>query len=432
MSGPGPSNQGGQGLPGQCSGGPTIHQMLPDNSANSQRASSPTGSKPHNGVDDNPGASNSPWPGFVRRGLRNQLVCVGVALLIWLITTNQRGNLFTAWVYSASIGTLCWFFLDGGRLLVAARLPGRQHLSAYARLRWPGQAWMLACVLLGTALGYTLGTALGDAVTGFSTPNLLNNRPAIALSAVVAVIATWYFYATERLRGEQAAAETARRAAAESQLMLLQSQLEPHMLFNTLANLRVLITLDAARAQAMLDHLINYLRATLGASRAGLHPLSAEFDRLADYLALMAVRMGPRLQVQLDLPAALRDLPVPPLLLQPLVENSIRHGLEPHVAGGRIVVSAARQGQRLLLTVRDTGLGLGAGAASGPGNTVSGGSASATSADSAAAGSHYGTRHVTERLATLYGEQAWFTLREATDADGGTLAEVNLPLPPPQ
>ena len=371
-----------------------------------------------------------PWAGFARRGLRNQWVCAGVALVIWLMTTGQRGNLYTAWVYSASIGTLCWFFIDGGRLLVAAHVPGRLHLPLSIRLRWPGPGWMLACVLVGTALGYTLGTALGDKITGFSTPNLLNNRPAIAISMVVAVAASWYFYANERLRTQQADADAARRAAAESQLMLLQSQLEPHMLFNTLANLRVLITLDAPRAQTMLDHLISYLRATLGASRAGLHPLSAEFDRLADYLALMAVRMGQRLQVQLDLPAALRDLPVPPLLLQPLVENSIRHGLEPHVAGGRIEIKARQQGDRLLLTVRDTGVGLAAGAA--PALATDRSATTTAAADTDNGASHYGTRHVTERLATLYGALAHFQLSPASDAEGGTLAEVSLPMPIPQ
>ena len=359
-------------------------------------------------------AAASAWHGFARRGLRNQAVCAAVAVVIWLMTSGGRGNFFTAWVYSTAIGTCCWFFIDGGRLLIARQLTHRETTPTYRSARWPGPGWMLACILAGTALGYTLGTAVGDAVTGINTASLLQDRAAIAISGVVAVAATWYFYATERLRAEQAATEAARRQAAESQLMLLQSQLEPHMLFNTLANLRVLITLDPPRAQAMLDHLIAYLRATLGASRAQMHPLSAEFDRLADYLALMALRMGPRLQVQLNLPEALRGVPVPPLLLQALVENSIRHGLEPKVDGGRIEVSAEQRGQRLCLAVHDTGVGL---TATGP-----------ASADGA---SHYGTQHVAARLATLYGRQARFSLGPAPSAEGGVLAEVDLPLPWP-
>jgi hypothetical protein len=370
----------------------------------------------------------SPWTRFLRRGLQTQALCVLIALLIWLMTPDSRGNLFTAWVYSTAIGTFCWLFIDTGRLLLSAWLPGRQQVSAYQRSRWPGPGWMLLCILVGTGLGYTLGSTLGDAITGLNTPSLLQNWSALVISIIAAVAATGYFYANERLRAEQAAAETARREATESQLMLLQSQLEPHMLFNTLANLRVLITLDPPRAQAMLDRLIGYLRATLGGSRGTLHPLSAEFARLDDYLALMALRMGPRLQVRLDLPEALRDLAVPPLLLQPLVENSIRHGLEPKVAGGRIELRAEQRGKRLLLTVRDTGVGLPERAGR---PSADAGHASAGQADQAGPHSHYGTQHVAARLATLYGDQARFTLSAAAGPEGGTLAELDLPLPLP-
>ena len=373
-------------------------------------------------------APSSPWAGFLQRGLRSQLLCALIALAIWLMTSNGRGSLLTAWVYSAAIGTLCWLFIDASRLLLASWLQGRPHMSAYERSRWPGPGWMLVCVLGGTGLGYTLGSAVGDAITGFRTPSMLQNPGAVAISIIAAVAATWYFRANERLRAEQAAADAARREAAESQLMLLQSQLEPHMLFNTLANLRVLIALDPPRAQAMLDRLIGYLRATLGASRATLHPLSAEFDRLGDYLALMALRMGPRLQVTLDLPGPLRDLAVPPLLLQPLVENSVRHGLEPKVAGGRIEVRAEQRGNRLLLTVRDTGVGLTESADRSAGD----GAPSGLTAGTAGPHSDYGTQHVAARLATMYGDQARFTLAAAPGPDGGTVAELDLPLLQPQ
>ncbi len=185
------------------------------------------------------------------------------------------------------------------------------------------------------------------------------------------------------------------------------------MLFNTLANLRVLIGLDPARAQAMLDHLIAFLRTTLQASRAAEHPLGTEFERVADYLALMDVRMGSRLQVVLDLPDALTTLPVPPLLLQPLVENAVKHGLEPQVQGGRIEVRAHRQGALLELTVRDTGAGLPATAQA----AISGG---------------FGLQQVRERLATLYGGAASVTLSPAPGAEGGALATLRLPLPGPR
>jgi LytS/YehU family sensor histidine kinase len=180
------------------------------------------------------------------------------------------------------------------------------------------------------------------------------------------------------------------------------------MLFNTLANLRVLIALDPPQAQAMLDRLIAFLRATLNASRTASHPLATEFDRLADYLALMGTRMGPRLQSTLDLPDALRTVPLPPLLLQPLVENAIKHGLEPHVQGGRVEIRARAEGQTLVLTVRDTGAGLRDG--------------------TPPEGTRFGLVQVRERLATLHGNAASLTLEPAPDADGGTLATIRLPL----
>ena len=127
----------------------------------------------------------------------------------------------------------------------------------------------------------------------------------------------------------------------------------------------------------------------------------------------MAIRMGPRLQVAFQLPPELAAVPVPPLLLQPLVENAIKHGLEPKVAGGRIQVSARREAGTLVLTVRDTGIGPGAAA-----------TAAATT------GTGFGLEQVRTRLATLHGTQASLTLAAADDAEGGTLLTVTLPWSP--
>ena len=193
--------------------------------------------------------------------------------------------------------------------------------------------------------------------------------------------------------------------------MLLQSQLEPHMLFNTLATLRALIAVSPPRAEAMLDRMVDYLRATLTASRAPLHPLSAEFARLADYLELMAVRMGPRLAYALHLPPELADAPVPSLLLQPLVENAIHHGLEPHVAGGRIDVRAQRLPDgRIRLEVTDTGAGY-------------------DPAAPAREGHGFGLAQVRERLANRYGTAAALEIRAASA--GGTSASIVFPLETP-
>ena len=345
------------------------------------------------------------WRSFGRRGLLNQIVCLTVGALFYLLS-GQRDSFAVNWLYSVAIGTCCWLFIDGGRMLLAGAM--HRGTPADERSRWPGRFGMAACIVLGTVAGYSVGSQIADLFTGYHSPSLMSSKPALAISLIAAVAATYYFYSTERLSQEMAAAEAARRVAAEHRLKLLESQLEPHMLFNTLANLRVLIGIDPPRAQAMLDRLIAFLRATLSASRTGTHALADEFARLADYLELMQIRMGARLQTQLSLPDHLAALPVPALLLQPLVENAIQHGLEPHVRGGRIELSAAREGTQLVLRVRDTGAGLAATPSRG--------------------GTHFGLAQVRERLATLYGARATLELAPAPDEQGGTLATLRLPL----
>jgi len=315
-------------------------------------------------------------------------------------------------VFSLCIGLTCQLLIDGGRRLVARMLQRRRPGDHSLQHGWPGWYWALPIILGGSWAGIQIGYPLAGWMLGMSVHSPGLDRPRavfilMAVSVMAAVAVIFWSWSRARLAVSEAQAQAAQRAAAETQLKLLESQLEPHMLFNTLANLRVLIAIDAPRAQAMLDHLIAFLRATLDASRAGLHPLCDEFARLADYLALMAVRLGPRLDVAFDLPAELRDTPVPPLLLQPLVENSIKHGLEPKVEGGRIEVRAWREGANLLLSVRDSGVGLADRHDNGSGR--------------------FGLEQVRRRLAALYGSAASLVLSPA--ADGGTEARITLPCP---
>jgi hypothetical protein len=344
----------------------------------------------------------------LRRFAGTAVVCLGIAVLMTIINPGRFGLQL---VYSLAIGLACHAFIEAGLQALVRWQRGRGALAAGG---WPGLPLTAACVVIGAVAGVMVGTLVGDAITGLDTvPTWRNPRAwvaALSVSLVVSALATSWIYARERLATMQVQAQTARRAASEAQLRLLESQLEPHMLFNTLATLRALIGIDPPRAQAMLDRLIAYLRATLAASRSSSHTLATEFARLDDYLALMALRMGPRLQVRLALPEALREQPVPPLLLQPLVENAIRHGLEPKVDGGRIEVDAARDGDTLVLRVRDTGLGLRDGALSG--------------------GTQFGSTQVRERLRALHGDAARLTLADANDADGGAVATVTLPWQP--
>jgi LytS/YehU family sensor histidine kinase len=167
------------------------------------------------------------------------------------------------------------------------------------------------------------------------------------------------------------------------------------------ANLHALIGTDPAQAQHMLDRLVSYLRATLSGSRASQHSLQAEFDLMCDYLELMSVRMGPRLQFTLHLPPDLALMPVPPLLLQPLVENAIQHGLEPQVAGGHMTVQARRDGTQLTLEVTDTGAGL---------------------VELPASHDGFGLSQIRARLAATYGDKS--ALELIAPPAGGTAARV--------
>jgi hypothetical protein len=345
------------------------------------------------------------------------LATLGIGTLVGVLLYLMRGKGF--WVGMAYAQTITWSIalciglLQRGISRVLLRVdPHNPRLQSH----WPGWKWMVPCVLIGALVGHEIGTWLAATAMGHR-PQLLSAGSGrqllfgVGFTLIVSVMATLFFYNRERLRDLELERTEQARLATEAQLTALQAQLEPHMLFNTLAHLRALIKLRPDDAQAMLDELIAYLRATLVASRTPLHPLSLEFARIHDYLLLMQRRMGPRLRVVLELPEELGRLPVPPLLLQPLVENAIQHGLEPAIEGGTLRISAqlgGRDGTELVLTVEDDGVGLGAAPPS--------------------QGTGFGQRQVRERLATQYGAAARLSL-EAADPHG-CRATLTLPLKP--
>ena len=294
-----------------------------------------------------------PWRAILRHGMQVVAFCCVVAVFTTMIWTGSSYP--RQLVHSLSIGMVTWSTIEFGRLLFATE---HCHLASDGTRGWP-KGWRgIVLSAAGIAAGFFVGTWVARTLLGEGARYPQRDvYLGLLVTAAAGAVASFYFHARGQAASLQAAKAAAERDATEAHLRLLQSQLEPHMLFNTLANLRALIGVDPAAAQIMVDRMNDYLRATLNASRATSHPLHAEFARLSDYLALMAIRMGPRLRVTLDLPQELRDLPVPPLLLQPLVENAIGHGLEPQVAGGRIDVRAERVGDTLRLTVADTGAG---------------------------------------------------------------------------
>ncbi|MBA4326743.1 MAG: sensor histidine kinase [Polaromonas sp.] len=340
------------------------------------------------------------WLAKFRHMLQVMAFALAIATLQYAFTPDRPYG--PPLVYSLFIATITWAVIDLGREL----------FPSSAETGWP-QGWAALVLVLGAiVLGYVGGTRIADTLCqyyGWYPPGAGHQDPAqlrnsILITAIAGIVGSFYFYAVNKSAYLQRKMLEARQHASEARLKLLETQLEPHMLFNTLANLRALIGSDPQRAQVMLDHMIAYLRATLGASLQATHTLQAEFDRVRDYLELMAIRMGPRLSYSLDLPEALAQHPVPTLLLQPLVENSIKHGLEPKVAGGHIAVSARREGPHIVLDVSDTGVGL-------------------SGTDSERTG--FGMAQVRERLASSHGAESAIEL--VAIASGGTRASARFP-----
>lgn len=348
--------------------------------------------------------STSPWPTSPRgvAGLfAASAVAWAVAAALLYVLVPGLETLPRLLVFSECVGltmVAC--------VLLLRRQRGLGRLTA--RMRW------LVTGLVAIPTGYLLGHQIAFLLLG--EPMRLVGNSAISVvpilfTVLVGALGLRHLAGRERLAREAAAREQAQRLALEAQLRLLRAQLEPHMLFNTLANLRGLLREDIGRAETMIDRLIVYLRGTLAASQTEAQPLGREFAQLRAYLDIMSLRMGARLSWQLDLPAALQDCAVPTMLLQPLVENAIKHGLEPKVGPGRLVVAARALDGGIAIRVEDDGLGLPEGDPQAP--PPDGG---------------YGLRHVRERLLALYGPAARLDL--AARAGGGLCATVWLPLNP--
>jgi sensor histidine kinase YesM len=321
----------------------------------------------------------------------------GIAAFLWL--TRFSDNFSHLLVASQSVGLLIF---------------AADRAIAYWVPRGRNRAWLHAGgIVLGALLGTLLTVELcGTSMFGGGLLTAETGRMVLAGLAFGGGI-SYFFYSRGCIASAQAAWQqretmkvTSEKQVLDARLRLLQAQIEPHFLFNTLANVQCLIQSDPPRARLMLDRLIGYMRATLDRTRAGTTTLGGEFDLIESYLTILGIRMGKRLTYRIDLPAALREHPLPPMLLQPLVENAIKHGLEPKIDGGLVEICAERRGARLHLRVADTGLGFG--------------KAKTTS------GSGFGLGSVRERLDAVFGAEASFQV--AANAPSGVVIDISLPL----
>ncbi|WP_266170490.1 sensor histidine kinase [Dyella subtropica] len=209
----------------------------------------------------------------------------------------------------------------------------------------------------------------------------------------------------ERRRGEQAAVtqtETEKELTV-ARLNLLHAQVEPHFLYNTLASAQYLTRTDPARADEMLGHLIAYLRHSLPRTDEALSTLGAELERSHAYLEILRIRMGDRLKVQIDVATELHVTPMPPMMLQTLVENAVKHGLEPKPGGGTIWLLGRGGEGKVSVTVADDGRGF----------------------SDASSGTGIGLKNVRERLRLVYGAAASLTI--VANFPSGVAATLTVP-----
>jgi len=324
-----------------------------------------------------------------------------------------------------------------------AVLPALLFWAAWALLRWqwPHTRWIVVAAQLwlaysaawlvlpwrwwpvGLALAAAGGASLGVALWPPPVPGLFDTLraalPAFAFALLMHLplrLGRWREEQALALRLSQAEQTAAMadlsRLVSLAELKALQAQVEPHFLFNSLASLQQLIRSQPATAERFLGELHDYLRLALPSMREPLSTVDCELALAKAYLTVMATRLGARLQAEVQAQPGCGADPVPPMMLLTLVENAVRHGIEPLPHGGRIDVEARREGGRLVLEVRDSGAGLQA--ADQPAPTQ---------------GQGVGLANVRDRLASLYGTAARLALQQREA--GGVSARIELPLATP-
>ena len=275
-------------------------------------------------------------------------------------------------------------------------------------------------LVIAVSIGAIAGVILVIFAKGYTFEHVVSRYSNFLFNVVVAffngLFVSLFFYvklAAARTQARLARTEAERhllsKQAVEAELKLMQAQVEPHFLFNTLASVQFLTETDPPAAHRLLGHLIAYLRAALPQLRAASTTLGQEVELAEAYLNILRTRIGTRLAFAIDVPVEDRAQPFPPNLLISLVENAIKHGIEPSADGGRVEVRARRAGDRLVVEVSDTGRGL--------------------AETDARPGGGVGLANVRERLAALYGSRGRFTLSPIEPR--GTRATLEIPIDAP-
>ena len=323
------------------------------------------------------------------------VICTGIALVLAL--TNPKTHFLASLIMSQSFGlTTCSIIL--------------LMLRAFKPRRWLTLISVTFTAVISSAIiGLNIGFFILEKMFFISMNLPMKDLLQIILAAIIFSSAALYFFISKsrlRYRNEMIEQEKIKRTAAEKEylsanLRMLQAQIEPHFLFNTLSNILSLIDTQPAKGKSMLLDLTKYLRTSLSRTLPEKTTLHQEMEMIKAYLNIQKIRMDERLNFNIDVPENLRQLSFPPMLLQPLVENAIKHGLEPKVDGGKILIAAAEKNSIVRIEIADTGLGFSDFNKSG-----------------------VGIANVRERLALLFGEKGRLMIEENNPQGVRAIIEV--------
>jgi sensor histidine kinase YesM len=354
------------------------------------------------------------WPASLARDFVYTLIFnFAIALLftlVWSVFVNDLNGttLLNMFWRSLAIGNVFgftfWLVMMQLRPLIA----------------WLNQQPYLVMLTLLIVLGLVLVTAAFFVLSFFpgfyGLKNAMFSRAQLSTNFFIAVVSAlvlstiWRrrnqeLEAQQNIAQEKERAKAAQLSAVQANLRALQAQIEPHFLFNTLSNVLSLIDTQPDLAKSMLEKFTFYLRSSLDATRTEQTSFAQEFLLMEQFLDILKVRMGERLRVKIALSDELRLCQLPPMLLQPMIENAIQHGIEPKVEGGEIELTAHRDNERALIRISDTGIGF---------------------RNPRAAG--LGLKNVRERIARIYDGKG--SLRIEENPNGGTCVTIELPYVP--
>jgi signal transduction histidine kinase len=344
------------------------------------------------------------WLTYVRRTTASKrgrelafMVILNFTISVFLVVIGASPDFLDTYKISNAIGFSIWSTFELIRILVGDRV----------------SALVLAPIAIPA--GFLLGSKIAAWAGAKDLVSVAVQDPThqwrlLVGSLLVAIFATGFFLFYWRAESDRADLQSERRRAAEAQqseisakLALLQAQIEPHFLFNTLANAQSVIESDPQTAKVILEHLNQYLRVSLGRTRRTSSTLADEISVVSTLLAISELRLRGRLRYSISVPDALKAAQLPPLLLQPLVENALKHGIEPAINGGEIRIEVRREQDSLCLRVTDTGVGLNAASPEG-----------------------VGLANVRGRLSSLYGDRGRLALYSHDPQ--GVVAEITMPL----